>query len=138
MARRSIGKALGLLLLTSGLLAGLPGCTQLIGPVEVGPEVTLEAVPISVPAGESVQFYVSARARQGRKIEIFFLSFGDGNMFVSDPMAVISIDRYKISHVYMVPDGVDVMEFTASLRVYDDARNRGSDWVVITVGRGRP
>ncbi|MBC7317955.1 hypothetical protein H5T57_01695 [Candidatus Bipolaricaulota bacterium] len=122
---------------------GLLGCTRLqellIGPGERGPVVTLEAVPISVSAGEPVTFYVSARVREGRrKIEIFFLTFGDGEEYKSERMAVQSIDRWKIVHVYTLPDGVNMMTFEAQLHVYDDAHNRGHDSVWITVGRGHP
>jgi len=53
-------------------------------------------------------------------------------------MAVVSIDRQEIVHVYTLPDGVDVMAFEAQLHVYDDARNGSHDLVRITVGRGHP
>ncbi len=100
--------------------------------------VTLEAVPISVLAGEPVTFYVSAHAREDRKIEAYFLIFGDGGEFKSERMAVLSIDRREIVHVYTLPDGVDVMTFEAKLLVYDDARNGSHDLVWITVGREQP
>ncbi len=142
MLSRSSSRIASGSLILAGLLVGLLGCARLhealVGPVPKGPIVTLEAVPISVSAGERVTFYVSAHAREGRKIELFTLSFGDGTRFMSEPMAVVSIDRQEIVHVYTVPDGVDVMTLEAQLNVYDDARNRGHDLVWITVGRGQP
>jgi hypothetical protein len=142
MTSRNIGRIVGGGLIIAGLLVVLLGCARLqealFGPVPKGPIVSLEAVPISVPAGEPVTFYVSARPREGRKIELFSLSFGDGTRFMSEPMAVVSIDRQEIVHVYPLPDGVDVMTFEAQLHVYDDARNGSHDLVRITVGRGHP
>ncbi len=142
MLSRNIGRIVGGGLIIAGLLVGLLGCARLqellVGPVERGPAVTIEAVPISVLAGEPVTFYVSAQPREGRKIELFSLSFGDGTRFMSEPMAVVSIDCQEIVHVYTLPDGVDVMTFEAQLHVYDDARNGSHDLVWITVGRGQP
>ncbi len=142
MSSQRIGRIIGVVLITGGLLAGLVGCAQLqealLGPGPKGPIVTLEAVPISVLAGEPVTFYVSARAREGRKIEFVVLSFGDGAEFKSERMAVLSIDRREIVHVYTLPDGVDGMTFEAQLLVYDDAGNGGHDLVRVTVGSGPP
>lgn len=142
MLSRNIGRIVGGGLIIAGLLVGLLGCARLqellVGPVERGPAVTLEAVPISVLAGEPVTFYVSARPREGRKIEAYFLIFGDGGEFKSERMAVLSIDRWEIVHVYTLPEGVDVRTFEAQLHVYDDARNGSHDLVRIMVGRGQP
>jgi hypothetical protein len=142
MLRRCIGKAVGALLISGGLLVGLVGCARLhellIGPVETGPEVTLEAIPISVPAGEPVQFYISARAREDRKIESYHLVFGDNAVFKSGLVALAFVDRQKVTHVCAIPDGVDVMTFEATLLVFDNAGGRGRDDVLITVGRGQP
>jgi len=142
MSRRRVGKIVGGALIAGALLVGLLGCTRLhelfVGPVERGPVVTLEAVPISVLAGEPVTFYVSAHAREGRKIEAFYLTFGNGVEFKSERMAVLSIERQEIVHVYTLPDGVDAMILPAQLNVYDDASNWSYDLVWITVGRGQP
>jgi len=142
MSRRRIGKIVGGALIAGALLVGLLGCTRLhelfVGPVERGPAVTLEAVPISVLAGEPVTFYVSAHAREGRKIEAFILTFYYGAEFKSERMAVLSIERQEIVHVYTLPDGVDAMIHPAKLVVCDEASNCNSDEVRITVGRGQP
>jgi len=144
MSSRCIGKIVGGALIAGALLVGLLGCARLqellIGPGdpgERGPVVTLEAIPISVVAGEPVTFYVSARAREGRKIEAFVLRFGDGAKFTSRRMAVGTIERHEIVHAYTLPDGVDVMSFEANLDVWDAARNGGHDMVRIYVGRGQ-
>jgi hypothetical protein len=86
--------------------------------------------------GDPVRFYVSVRAAEGRKISIFFLTFGDGEWFESDPMAVTSIDRQEIVHVYTLPDGEDGWNFEATLTVYDNAMNSDEDTVGISVKRG--
>ena len=134
MMRRFPGKALGLALIAGGLTVGLPGCA----PLDVGPEVVLEAIPTSAPMGKPIDFYVSARARASSKIVVWTVFFGDGTEFKSEPMAVVSIERQKITHTYTLPEGVDVMTFVASLWVHDSAGNSGRDAVEITVGRGQP
>jgi hypothetical protein len=140
MSSWHIGRIVGAVLITGGLLVGLLGCARvhdlLIGPVEEVPVTILEAIPIDVSVGEPVRFFVSARAAEGRKIEAVFVSFGDETQFKSGPMAVTSIDRQEIVHFYTLPDGVDVMTMQAALRVYDDAGNRRHDTVWIRVWRG--
>ena len=131
----SVVKGLGIALFTVGSIFGLSGCVQLFGPSEVGPIAVLEAYTISVAAGEPMKFYVSAQAREGRKIEFYWVSFGDGESYSCEPMAVVSIEREEVTHTYSLPEGVFEKTYYVTLYVYDDAGNKGKDSLEVTVWR---
>jgi len=131
----SIFRGLGIAAFMVGLVLGLSGCVQLFGPSEVGPIAVLEAYTLSVAAGEPMKFYVSAQAGEGRKIEFYWVSFGDGESFSCEPMAVVSVEREEVTHTYSLPEGTFEKTYYVTLYVYDDAGNRGKDSLEITVWR---